>query len=143
VYVYNTHFDHVSDISRQKSAELLAKRIAEQAKSEPVVVLGDFNSGESSAAISHLLGKKTKSPVQLVDTFRAVHPDEKQVGTFHDFHGGTEGEKIDFILASPGVNVLAADILRDPISGSGKDALYPSDHYPVTAEMSFSGSASK
>lgn len=139
VYIFNTHFDHVSELSRQKGAELLAKRIDEQAKSEPVVVLGDFNSGESSEAISYLLGKKDGSPVKLVDTFRAIHPDEKQVGTFHDFHGGSKGEKIDFILASPGVMVHAAEIMRDPISGSGNDARYPSDHYPVRAEMSFHG----
>jgi endonuclease/exonuclease/phosphatase family metal-dependent hydrolase len=141
LYVFNTHFDHVSELSRQKGAELLA-RVVKQAKTEPVVVLGDFNAGESSEAISYLLGKKGESPVKLIDTFRAVHPDEKHVGTFHDFRGGTEGDKIDFILATPGVKVLSAAIVHDRISGEAKDARYLSDHYPVTAEMTFPDSFS-
>ncbi len=135
--VYNTHFDHVSEPSRQKSAALLARRIAERERPEPVVVMGDFNSGESAAAVLHLTGRVEGSLVKLADTFRVLHPDEKEVKTYHAFRGGTAGEKIDYILASPGVKVLSAEILRDRAAGDGRDARYPSDHYPVTAEMSF------
>lgn len=134
VVVYNTHFDHVSEPARQKSAALLARRIAERERPEPVVIMGDFNSGESSAAILHLTGRAAGSPVKLVDTFRALHPDEKEVKTYHGFRGGTAGEKIDFILASPGVKALSAEISHDRVAGGAR---YPSDHYPVTAEMSF------
>jgi endonuclease/exonuclease/phosphatase family metal-dependent hydrolase len=130
VYVYNTHLDHISEPSRQKSAAFLARRIAERKRADPVIVTGDFNSGESSAAIGHLTGKRLGSPVMLVDTFRVLHPDEKQVGTFHGFRGGTKGAKIDYILAPPGTNVLAAEILRE-----NHDGRYPSDHYPVAAEI--------
>jgi endonuclease/exonuclease/phosphatase family metal-dependent hydrolase len=132
LYVYNTHFDHVSEPSRQKSATLLARRVAGRMQAEPVLVTGDFNSGESSAAITHLTGKAPGSSLKLADTFRVLHPDEKQVGTFHGFRGGTKGQKIDYILVPPGAKVLAAEILHN-----SRDGRYPSDHYPVAAEIVF------
>jgi endonuclease/exonuclease/phosphatase family metal-dependent hydrolase len=130
LYVYNTHFDNASEPSRQKSAALLARRIAERSDREPVLLLGDFNADESSPALEYLTGQTPKSPIKLIDTFREVHPTEKHVGTFHDFRGGEDGEKIDFILALPGVEVRSAGIVREH-----RDRLYPSDHYPVTAEV--------
>jgi endonuclease/exonuclease/phosphatase family metal-dependent hydrolase len=132
LYVYNTHFDHASEQSRRKSGTLLARRIAERQQREPVLLAGDFNSGESSPALAYLMGQAEQSPLKLIDTFREVHPREKRVGTFHGFRGGDDGEKIDFVLASPGVKVRSAEIVRDH-----RGRLYPSDHCPVTAEVSF------
>jgi len=133
LYVFNTHFDHASEPARRRSAELLGRRIMARQGAEPVVVMGDFNAGEASYAMRHLTGQDADSPVKLVDTFRALHPDAQEVGTFHGFRGGTGNGKIDHILMSPGGKVLAADILRDRIPGEER---YPSDHYPVTAELS-------
>lgn len=132
VYVFNTHLDHKSENARQKAALLIAQRIAARKLPEPVVVTGDFNSGEASVVVSILTGKTPGSPVKLVDTFRVVHPDTKEVGTFHAFHGGVIGDKIDYILASPGVKVVAAEIHHDNQNGR-----YPSDHFPVTAAIVF------
>ena len=109
---------------------MLAKQIAGRQRPEPVLLTGDFNSGESSAAIAYLTGKTPGTPIKLVDSFRALHPDEKQVRTFHGFRGGTEGEKIDFILVLPTAKVRWAEILHDNQNGR-----YPSDHYPVAAEV--------
>lgn len=132
VYVFNTHLDHISENARQKAALLIAQRIAARKLPEPVVVTGDFNAGETSAVVGILIGKTPGSPVKLVDTFRAVHPDAKEVGTFHAFRGGVTGDKIDYILASPGVKVVAAEIHHDNRNGR-----YPSDHFPVTAAIVF------
>jgi hypothetical protein len=38
--------------------------------------------------------------VALADTFRALHPDAREVGTFHGFQGAATGDKIDAVLAS-------------------------------------------
>jgi endonuclease/exonuclease/phosphatase family metal-dependent hydrolase len=133
LYVYNTHFDNASEPSRQESAVLLARRIAERHNREPVLVVGDFNSDESSPALAYLTGRSTQSPVKLIDTFREVRPSEKRVGTFHAFRGGDDGEKIDFVLVSPGMKVRSAGIVREH-----RGELYPSDHYPVTAEVTVS-----
>jgi endonuclease/exonuclease/phosphatase family metal-dependent hydrolase len=139
VFVFGTHFDHASEPARRKSAELLARRIAERGAGAPAIALGDLNAGEDSEVVARLLGKTPDGTVKLVDTFRTVHPDEKHVKTFHGFEGGTEGEKIDYIFATPGVKVLSAEIVRERISKDGEDARYPSDHYLVTAEVEFGG----
>jgi endonuclease/exonuclease/phosphatase family metal-dependent hydrolase len=130
VYVYNVHFDHASEPSRQKSAILLAKRIAGRKNPDPVILTGDFNAGESSYAIRYLKGEQDRSPVKLLDTFRVQHPDEKIVGTFNEFRGARDGQKIDYVFALPGVKVLGAEIVY-----FNRDGRYPSDHYPVTAEL--------
>ena len=129
VYVYNTHFSHMSDEARVKSAHMLAKVIAERKHAdEPVFVTGDFNAGEDSASIRYLKGEAEGSPVKMIDTFRSVHPDAEKVGTFNGFKGNSDGAKIDYIFALPGTKVIEAEIIR-----TNKDGRYPSDHYPIMA----------
>ncbi|MCR4413545.1 MAG: endonuclease/exonuclease/phosphatase family protein [Thermoguttaceae bacterium] len=132
IYVYNAHLDHLSEASRVKSAAALAERIARRARPDPVLVLGDFNSGETSRAIGYLTGVVPGAPTRLVDTYRAVHPDVHSVGTYHGFGGSRTGAKIDYVLASPPARTLAAEIVHDQ-----RDGRYPSDHFPVTAEVEF------
>lgn len=127
-YVYNVHWDHQSQPSRERAAALLLERIAQRAASEdPVLVTGDFNAGESNAALAALL---RSSSVPLVDTFRVAHPAASDVGTFNGFEGTTSGEKIDAVLASSHWAVIAADIVR-----STRQGRYPSDHFPVVATL--------
>jgi len=132
-YVFNTHFCHLSELARRRSAALLAERIAARKDSDPVIVTGDFNAGETSRAIRHLKGELPQSPVQLVDTFRTMHPETDQAGTFNGFWNDKTGRKIDYVFALSDVKVLDARILYDNHNGR-----YPSDHYPVTAELLFS-----
>ena len=47
-YMFNTHFDHVSQPSREKSAVLIVERIAARKHDEPFVLTGDFNVGEEN-----------------------------------------------------------------------------------------------
>lgn len=141
-YVFNVHLDHQSEPSRQKSAELLARRILERAHpEEPVFVTGDFNCGEQSAAVQFLTGKAKnavagESAVEgwkgLIDCYRAVKPEGAEEGTFHAFKGvgGVGTDKIDFVFASEGVKVLSAAIVRTERQGR-----YPSDHFPVVARV--------
>jgi endonuclease/exonuclease/phosphatase family metal-dependent hydrolase len=124
-YVYNLHWDHRSQESRERGSALLLERIAARSHpDDPVLVTGDFNAGESNPAFRGLLASG------LTDTFRAVHPETRHVGTFNDFEGNGDGEKIDAVLAGPGWEVLAAAIVR-----TNDDGRYPSDHFPVTAEV--------
>ncbi|MDX1579587.1 MAG: endonuclease/exonuclease/phosphatase family protein, partial [Gemmatimonadota bacterium] len=127
-YVYNLHWDHESQPSRERSAELLLERMADRSHPEdPVLVTGDFNAGETNPAFRTLV----EAPdLGLRDTFRDVHPAATEVGTFHGFEGRREGEKIDAILASEGWCTVSAAIVRD-----ARDGRFPSDHFPVTAEV--------
>jgi endonuclease/exonuclease/phosphatase family metal-dependent hydrolase len=140
-YLFNTHLDHVSQYSRERSAILLTSRIRDRAQKDPFVLTGDFNTGEDNPVVRYLKGEQelhiagdgqSKNPIPLIDTFRALHPDASEVGTFHTFKGVRTNAKIDYIFAEPGTKVLQAEILHD-----NKDNRYPSDHFPVKAAIRF------
>jgi endonuclease/exonuclease/phosphatase family metal-dependent hydrolase len=124
-YVYNLHLDHESVPSRDRSAELLARRIAERNSDDPVIVMGDFNAGEDQPPVQYLLNH-----VPLTDSFRELEPQATGVATYHAFTGRTEGPKIDHILVSIEWSVRSAGIDR-----SSEGGRYPSDHYPVYAVL--------
>lgn len=128
-WVFNVHLDHQSQPSRERSTALLAERIRARANpGEPVIVTGDFNVGEDNPALPVLVSGA--SPL-LVDTFRRLHAAATEVGTFTGFDANrTTGDKIDYVLVTPGVEVLKAAIVR-----TAKDGRLPSDHFPVTATL--------
>ena len=132
-YHFNTHLDHRSQPAREKGAMLIDQRIAKRAYAEPVVLTGDFNADESNPAILCLKGDpkaEAKCPVPLVDTFRVLHPEATEVGTFNRFEGVRSGGKIDYVFVLPGTEVLEAKIIFDTPGGR-----CPSDHFPVMARL--------
>jgi outer membrane receptor for ferrienterochelin and colicins len=120
--VFNVHLDHESQPSRERSVELLLRRVRLHAGRGPVVVMGDFNAGESNPAVTAM------GAAGFADTWRLLHPSATVAGTFNAFRGDSTGEKIDYIFVRGPVSVEAAAILRDHAGGR-----YPSDHFPVTA----------
>lgn len=141
-YMFNTHLDHQSQPARELGAELIAQRMGGRAHPDPLILTGDFNAGEGNPVVRYLKGEIATVPAKrgpcavvpaLVDTFRVLHPDVKIVGTFNGFSGNREGEKIDYILASPEWTVAEAAIVYD-----NTDGRYPSDHFPVTAVLRLS-----
>lgn len=124
-YVYNVHFDHESQPSRERSAELVMQRIGELAHPDPVILLGDFNAGEENPARQLLVRDGT-----LRDAVRATGRDSAGAGTFHGFTGEPGAEMIDAILVSAEWTVVAARVDR-----SERDGRYPSDHFAVTVRL--------
>ena len=123
-YLYNVHLDHISQPSREKSVALLLERIGSRDPKGPALVTGDFNAGENNPAA---VAMRTS----FADTFRLLHPDAAEAGTFNGFKPGqTGGDKIDFVFVEPGTEVLAAEIVR-----ASRGGRYPSDHFPVTARI--------
>lgn len=133
---FNVHLDHQSQPSRERSTVLLRDRIASRTvTTEPVIVTGDFNVGETNPAVLTLTAAAAGTPAFL-DTFRVLHRDQREAGTFNGFKpGNTRGDKIDYVLAQPGTEVLRAEILRD-----SRDGRYPSDHFPVVARVRLTSS---
>ena len=130
-YVYNVHYDHRSQPSRLGASKLIIQRISKRKRfNDPIILMGDFNASENNPAIKIFKDE----PLNLVDTFRVVKPDEKMVKTFHGFRGGSfSGGKIDHVFMLPKMGkVSSAEIVR-----FNKDKRYLSDHYPVRAKLSF------
>jgi endonuclease/exonuclease/phosphatase family metal-dependent hydrolase len=123
-YHFNVHLDHASQPSRERSAALLAEQVNDPPTRAPVLVTGDFNAGEQNPAMTTLYDSG------LSDSYRHLHPDAADAGTFNDFVGARDGEKIDAILVGSGWVVEEADIVH-----TSRDGRYPSDHFPVTAVL--------
>jgi len=121
--VYNVHLDHESQESRERSARLIAERLADRSSPEPLILLGDFNVGEDNPVRQFLTGS-----ARLADTYRARRPPASMEGTFNGFRGDSTGPRIDAILVSDRWLVRRADIVR-----TSRDGRYPSDHFPITA----------
>jgi endonuclease/exonuclease/phosphatase family metal-dependent hydrolase len=128
---YNVHLDHQSQPSRERSTELLARRIAERnGRGEPAIVTGDLNVGESNPALTPLVGTAA-APGLFVDTYRVLHPDARDSGTFTGFDPTKiSGDKIDYVFVPRGTEVLSAGIVR-----TGTGGRVPSDHFPVVAKI--------
>ena len=122
--VFNTHLDHESQPARERGAALILDRIGLLARDLPVLILGDFNSGEDNPALTPL------REAGFLDTYRLIDSDPVGDGTFGEYRGDSTGAKIDYILARGGWTVEAADILRR--RGGTRD---PSDHFPVVARL--------
>ncbi|WP_406155579.1 MULTISPECIES: endonuclease/exonuclease/phosphatase family protein [Streptomyces] len=125
-HVLNTHFDHLGQYARERSAVFLGQKIAEFDRSTPVVVTGDFNAAaHDNPAYDTLLA------TGLVDTWDAAAERGRQYATFHGYKPLTpDGDRIDWILTSPGATVHRAAINTFEMNGQ-----FPSDHLPVQATV--------
>jgi len=135
----NTHLDHVSRPARVEGGRLVLRKSDELLKDEPPVVLtGDFNCRPGTPVYRNFVEGG------FVDTYLAAgNEDGRDANTFHAFEGsryrearpGLGPRRIDWILLKDPrrhIRVGSHLILRDREEGSG---VYPSDHYPVLAEL--------
>ncbi len=135
VLFVGTHFDHVGVQARRESARLLRARLLALARGVPVILAGDFNApADAGEGQPYEVLAAADGRFSLIDTYRALHPPGAGEGTYHAFAGGTEGDRIDWILVSPPLFPREAAIVRDPREGR-----WPSDHFPVTAVLAWRG----
>ncbi|MFS4432124.1 endonuclease/exonuclease/phosphatase family protein [Chryseobacterium sp. S90] len=123
----NLHFDHVGNVARVKSSELILKKIKElNPKNLPVTLSGDFNLTDDSEPIK-ILSQNMK------DTF--YHSETKHygpVGTFTGFNvNEVPKDRIDYIFTQ-GFKIRSHRHIND----RRENLLYPSDHFPVIVNLS-------
>ncbi|MFE3271011.1 endonuclease/exonuclease/phosphatase family protein [Streptomyces sp. NPDC059215] len=125
-YVLNTHLDSGSQYARMRGAALIGERIAGFDRALPLVVTGDFNSAAQGNSVhGAMLG------AGLVDTWDTAAERGTPYATFHGYGPLVPGgERIDWILATPGVR--AERTTADTFTLDGR---YPSDHLPVRATL--------
>ncbi|GAA3047139.1 endonuclease/exonuclease/phosphatase family protein [Streptomyces glomeratus] len=125
-YVLNTHLDNKSQYARVRAVSLIADRIAGLDRSLPLVVTGDFNAAaHKNPVYDTLLG------AGLVDTWDTAVEHTAPYGTFHGYRPPRPyGDRIDWILATPGVTAHWASI-----NTFAPDGRFPSDHLPVQASL--------
>jgi endonuclease/exonuclease/phosphatase family metal-dependent hydrolase len=126
-WVFNTHFDHIGVKAREESARLVLQKINALNKAGyPVVLMGDFNSGPGSEAISLITGSLRDS--KIADKSMSMMPD----GTFNGFDASRPAtERIDYIFSGgKNTEVLDYAVIREL-----KEGRYASDHFAVIARI--------
>jgi endonuclease/exonuclease/phosphatase family metal-dependent hydrolase len=125
-WVFNTHFDHVGEVARKKSAELIINRIKELNDGDfPVIAMGDFNSIPESEPVKILASTLTDGSTC------SQKPMTGPVGTFNGFNTDNQpADRIDYIFVSK-VRVISYSHITD----RRENGLYISDHLPVLAEV--------
>ena len=120
--VFATHLDHRGQESREQAARLIVERVA-QLREPHVLLLGDFNFAPDTPAYA------TLRQAHFVDSWRELHGETDEEGTFHGFRGGAAGKRIDFVFVRGDRWMLRAS----GIDRTAREGRFPSDHYPVTA----------
>ena len=126
-YFVNTHFDHQVQGSREKSAELVRKRIEGWKTELPIILLGDFNAKAGANKAYSIL---TEGDFLKDSWHEARERRGEVVATFNSFREiRKEDNRIDWILGR-GIETLWTEIIT-----CRKENQFPSDHFPVIAEV--------
>ena len=124
-YYLNTHLDHIGENARTESSKLLVNEIGKYSTDYPVILTGDFNYTSTAEGYKIITSK-------LFDS--KYSSKTESVGgniTFNGFGNDIKPDnKIDFIFVNDNVEVL--NHTTDTTTFNG---LYPSDHFPVIAEI--------
>jgi endonuclease/exonuclease/phosphatase family metal-dependent hydrolase len=145
----NTHLDHIGERARVESVRLLLRKLPDLREADlPVILTGDFNCNPWSPGYRiHVESTFTDVSYHLLraygftDTFLAVGGEDSVASfTFHGFEGVRcwaaqhhMAGRIDWILTLDGarpVRPLTCLIARDQAP-----PVFPSDHYPVVADI--------
>lgn len=127
-WFFNTHFDHIGKVAREKSALLIIDKIKALTGSESRVVLsGDFNAKPDSQPIQNI-------NKYMSDAFsQAKKPFYGPVGTFSGFNtSATLEDRIDYIFF---LNMKAISLTH--IDDRRSNGLWVSDHLPVLFRAKF------
>jgi len=128
IYIYNTHLDHMSSKSRHMSAtSILGKIKAREHKDDPVILMGDLNSMPASEPLKILLADKNI----LLDSYTINEHDPANSTTLNSWKASKKGSlRIDYILTSPNLKVISAEILN-----IHKEGIVASDHNAIEATI--------
>ena len=125
-WVFNTHFDHMGSIAREKSSGLILKRIKKiNRQSLPVILMGDFNSIPNSPPVKEII---TELSDALQISKEKLHGPR---GTFNGFNEDLPIEKrIDYIFTKKST-VLSYRHINDRLENNR----HISDHLPVMIKI--------
>ena len=126
IWVFNTHFDHMGEIARRKSSELILERIDDLNNfSGSIILMGDFNSVPNSMPIN-TIQKKLKDAFNI-----SLNKPKGPIGTYNGFNEDQPIEKrIDYIYLK-NIDVLNHEHINDRLENNN----HISDHLPVMVEV--------
>lgn len=125
LFLFNTHFDHVGEVAKRKSAELLLSKVNEVAGNKVAIITGDFNSLPESTVYKTLIKGK------LIDLEKLS---KNRFGPGWSYNGFTDSimTKIDYVFTNKELRVEKAKTLSYKWGN-----IYPSDHLPIIIATEF------
>ncbi len=126
-FVFNTHFDHIGKEARLESAKLILSKAATVNPDKlPLILIGDFNLEPNSEGIQLILETLSDTHIAAGNTTSGPQ------GTFNGFDDQQPvTRRIDYIF----FDATQLQVLKSVILSDLKDGRYPSDHFPVYAEL--------
>lgn len=129
-FVFNTHYDHMGETARINSSKLLKRKISELVDGFPILVMGDFNTQDSTLAYQIITDKETDEPILYDAQFISKTKHHGSHVSFNGFGQSIEPDnKIDFIFVTKEIDVMQHGVIDEMVDGH-----YPSDHMPVVVE---------
>ncbi|WP_316831497.1 endonuclease/exonuclease/phosphatase family protein [Pedobacter aquatilis] len=125
-FAFNVHYDHQGMIARRESSKLILKKINEIAGTKPVLLTGDFNGGRDSEWYKSIANSNVLADVNTKVKFPYANN-----GSSNGFRTPRGQGVIDHIFMSSQFTASKWGILTDTYFGK-----FPSDHFPVLAEVS-------
>ncbi len=129
--VFNTHY-HWGEPVVQNSTALVLCKMREIAGDLPAILMGDFNLLPDSPTYQAFTDQGSGG---LVDCWRACGHSEEGGETVHGFTGKGRG-RIDWMLLSRHFETKSVERIA-----FHREGRYPSDHFPVRAELCLHGLA--
>jgi len=127
IFIVNCHLDHCYSETRVEQVKvLLDETFKINSSNEALVICGDFNDPPDGEVRKKLMGERKN----LFDPWLSFNKEEET--TFHKFKGQLDsGSRIDWIIADNRFKCSEIKIIKD-----NKNGIYPSDHFPVVANLS-------
>lgn len=128
--VCNSHLDCLLPQARSFGLKKLAETIQllQEEEDLPLIIMGDFNATPESKVIKEFLNGTINNKRCIA--VQEINKELYNFSTMSKFKGKEKGMHIDYIFVSEDIEIIAADIIKD--NNEGK---YPSDHYPIVAEV--------
>ena len=123
VWVFNTHFDHIGNVAREKSVDLILSKIKDLTKDkDQIIITGDFNLSDDSVPIKKLQNFYNDVNIKMDNN-------SKFYGTFNNFKiDNNYNNRIDYIFYK-NFDLIKSSHLH-VLTGQGR---WASDHHPVIA----------
>ena len=123
VWVFNTHFDHIGNVAREKSIDLILSKIKDLTKDkDQIIITGDFNLSDDSVPIKNLQNFYNDVNIKMDNK-------SKFYGTFNNFKiDNNYNNRIDYIFYKNFDLIKSSHLHIKTDQGR-----WASDHHPVIA----------
>jgi endonuclease/exonuclease/phosphatase family metal-dependent hydrolase len=127
-WVFNTHLDHLGEVSRVESAKLVLAKIKDlNSENLAVIFMGDLNAEPTSETINIL--KSELKDCKEISEIQLIGPE----GTFNSFnYNKIPSKRIDYIFVA---NNKSVKVKKYGVLNNSNHLKFPSDHFPVFVKL--------